>query len=134
MMNEHKTSKVHERMAHKSILLMPAPLGSAAVQNKILAPMIHDQVARVVKNYPLFLELTKWEYSKVGHDGDQHNHVRTKLREMGQLLIQLRIQTNIPNASLKAFINAQNFKEVAMFVISVGLTRAITCTRYHHLP
>ena len=44
-----------------------------------------DEITRVVKSDNKF----------------QHNYIRTKLREMGRLLIQLRIDSNNPSLALK---------------------------------
>ena len=69
-----------ERVAAKSRLLVPPPPGISAELNTLLACMPNDVVARVIKSDSLILELAKRQYMKSGHDIDQHDDIRSKLR------------------------------------------------------
>ncbi|KAK6168062.1 hypothetical protein SNE40_021963 [Patella caerulea] len=101
--------RIRERMASKSILLKPAPCGVLAPLNQILAPMKSDEISRIVQSDDLILEVAKREFMKAGHDEDQHNYIRSKLRELGRLLWQLRKNTLKPNACLQSFIDPEKF-------------------------
>ncbi|XP_022110444.1 cytochrome P450 3A2-like [Acanthaster planci] len=45
---------------------------------QVLSPMNRDDVALVVKNDTLIVELAKREYMKLGHDVDQHGYIRNR--------------------------------------------------------
>jgi hypothetical protein len=92
------SKQLHERMMTKSKLLMPPPVGVRHELQALLVPMNSDTVSRAVKSDSLILELARREFLRVGHDKDQHNHIRNKLCELGRLLMQLRRNVNQPNA------------------------------------
>ena len=92
------SKQLHERMMTKSKLLMPPPVGVRHELQALPVPMNSDTVSRAVKSDSLILELARREFLRVGHDKDQHNHIRNKLCELGRLLMQLRRNVNQPNA------------------------------------
>ena len=52
--------------------------------------MKNDSVPRAAKSDRLILDLARKEYLKVGHNTEQHEYIRAKVREMGRLLVELR--------------------------------------------
>lgn len=60
---------------------MPPQPGVSKLPNTLQASMIADDVARVVKSVWLVLELVKRQYMKHGHDVDQYENIRSKLRQ-----------------------------------------------------
>ena len=99
------------RVVHKSDLLKP-PVGVSFKLNKVLSPMKRDDISLIVKTDSLIIEVAKREYLKLGHDVAQHGYIRNKLRELGRLVIQLRKNTNLPNASLEVFIHPHHLKDI----------------------
>ena len=114
------SKQLHERMMTKSKLLMPPPVGVRHELQALLMPMNSDTVSRIVKSDSLILELAQREFLRVGHDKDQHNHIRNKLRELGRLLMQLRRNANQPNASLQDFIHAGKLADIVRAVQDIA--------------
>ncbi|XP_033646694.1 uncharacterized protein LOC117305914 [Asterias rubens] len=106
----------YSRISRQSDLLKPPVKGVSSHLNLIIQSMKKDAVSLVVKTDKLILELAKREFMKVGHDVDQYNYLRTKLREMGRLLLQLRQNTKRPNASLESFINPRCLTDIVSAV------------------
>ena len=107
-------------MMTKSKLLMPPPVGVRHELQALLVPMNSDTVSRIVKSDSLILELARREFLRIGHDKDQHNHIRNKLRELGRLLMQLRRNANQPNASLQDFIHAGKLADIVRAVQDIA--------------
>ncbi|XP_070549166.1 uncharacterized protein [Ptychodera flava] len=99
-------------IAANSKLLLPPPKGASAQLNTVLCGLVEDQISRVVKSDHLILCLGEKLYNKMGHNKERHQEIRTKLREMGRLLIQLRISSGNPSAGLDVFINNVHFQLV----------------------
>lgn len=102
----------HGRIAHQSSQLLPGPAGNNTHFSAVLAAMKPDMVSRVVKSDDLILQLGTRESFKAGRDSDKQNHVRTKLREIARLLIQLRTNENQPSASLESFLVPQKYQVI----------------------
>jgi hypothetical protein len=100
------------RVAKRSQLMKPAPPGVDVLLNTILQSGKSDNISRIVKSDFLILELAKTKSLKSGHDSTQHSHIRSGLRQMARLLIELRRQANKPNASLQEFIKPACFTAV----------------------
>ncbi len=81
---------------------------------------MNDDVALVVKNDSLIIEVAKREYLKLGHDVTQHCYIRNKLRELGRLVIQLRRNTHQPNASLEVFVHPHHLNDIVKAVHDVA--------------
>jgi hypothetical protein len=99
-------------MAAKSRLLVAPPPGISTELNTLLGSMTNDVIAPVTKSDSLILELAKRQYTKAGHEVDQHDNMRSKLRELGRLLIQLRIEENNSSATLESFIDPRKIRTI----------------------
>ncbi|XP_022107338.1 LOW QUALITY PROTEIN: uncharacterized protein LOC110988285, partial [Acanthaster planci] len=115
-----KRARVGVRVAHKSDLLKPPPVGVSFQLHQVLSPMKRDDVALVVKNDTLIVELAKHEYMKLGHDVDQHGYIRNRVRELGRLVIQLRKNTQQPNASLESFVHPHHLSDIVKAVHDIA--------------
>lgn len=107
-----KGKKSNGRKALSCKLLLPPAKGVSSELNAILASLKEDHASLVIKNDSLILDLAKLEFIKVGHDKDQHNYIRTKLREIARLLIELRKVPKFENAALKDFLVPSMFRHV----------------------
>ncbi|KAK6164995.1 hypothetical protein SNE40_023743 [Patella caerulea] len=85
--------------------------------------MKSDNISRIAKSDHLILELAKREYLKQGHNKEQHNYIRTKLREIAKLLYFLRKNTNNSTACLDFYINPKYFKDIIKAVHEVAKYR-----------
>ena len=100
-----------KRLAHTRKLLIPTPVGMSANVHRLLQSMINDDVARVIKNDSLILDLAQREYLKHGHDLDQHSMIRGTLRRIGRLLLQLQENAKFKHP-LSYFIDPAHFRNV----------------------
>ncbi|XP_022109705.1 uncharacterized protein LOC110989543 isoform X2 [Acanthaster planci] len=82
--------------------------------------MKKGDVAMVVKNNTLIVELAKRKYMKLGHDVDQHGYIRNRVRELGRLVIQLRENTQQPNASLESFVDPHHLSDIVKAVHDIA--------------
>ncbi len=114
-----ESNKLHERIAHKSSLLLPPPPGSSQLLQQITCPMKSDEVSRVAKSDTVIVKSAEREFLKAGHDKDRHNNVRTRMRELGRLLIQLRLTSGKKNASLDSFLTPPMYPTVVSAVLSL---------------
>ena len=103
-----------------SDLLKPPPVGVSFQLHQVLSPMKRDDVALVVKNDTLIVELAKREYMKLGHDVDQHGYIRNRVRELGRLVLQLRKNTQQPNASLESFVHPHHLSDIVKAVHDIA--------------
>ena len=77
---------------------------------KILASMKLDEVSRIAKSDPTILAYGEKLSGKKGHDVEQHNYIRQKLREVAILLQEMRESDRNLNMSLEDFIYPEKFK------------------------
>ena len=69
-----------------------------------------DEVSRIAKSDPTILAYGEKLSGKKGHDVEQHNYIRQKLREVARLLQEMRESDGNLNMSLEDFIYPENFK------------------------
>ena len=62
---------------------------------KVLGNMKEDEIASVVRNDFLILQLGQSFYNKHGNDSTKYEYIRQKVREMGRLLLSLRKNNSI---------------------------------------
>ena len=98
--------------ASKSQILMPAPKGVSQQLGNLLKTLSNDQITRTAKSDPLITSLGEKLFIRRGHDKDNHNDIRSHLRRLAKLLIQLRKESNLPDASLGTFIHPRYFGTV----------------------
>nr|XP_054770981.1 uncharacterized protein LOC129278875 [Lytechinus pictus] len=105
-----KSRKEHVRPGK---LLLPS-VGVSDKAHKILSGLRDDEegVARLVKSDDLIKKLAEKLALKLGHDKDQNSYVRTKLRELGRLVLNYRDLTGEKCACLANLINPVKFSEV----------------------
>lgn len=100
------------RRAVSSKLLLPPPPGVSDSLNKVIVTMRPDDITRVVKYDSLILEYGQKLFNKHGHDPHQYNYIRCKLRELGRLVLELRVSSDNANSYLEDFIQPSKFKQV----------------------
>ncbi len=102
----------HNKPAVNSNFLLPSPRGTSSQLQVIVDSMATDHISRVAKSDSLIWQIGEKEFMKMGHDVDQHNYIRQKMRELSRLLIQLRADYKMADASLKDFIHPEKFRGV----------------------
>lgn len=85
---------------------------------KILGKMRDDEVASVVRNDFLILQLGQSLYNKHGNDPTKFEYIRTKAREMGRLLLTLRKKYSI--FSFEDAVKPNNFYKIVGAVREVA--------------
>ena len=93
-------------------LLLPSENDLNHPIDDIVKTMRMDVIGRVVRSDPLILALGKKLCPSHAHDIDRHNALREHMRRMGRLLIQLRLQDKDPDATLKKYMDPQQFHNV----------------------
>ena len=93
-------------------LLLPNPCKLSTEIEELLSKLNNDEVARVIKSDDLILKLAKKEHLKLGHDGEQQSYMRTKLREIARLLMEVRVATKDPNQNLTELIDPAKYDVV----------------------
>ncbi|XP_054637986.1 uncharacterized protein LOC129185220 isoform X2 [Dunckerocampus dactyliophorus] len=95
---------------------------------KVLKNMRQDEVASVVRNDFLILQLSQFLYNKHGTDPTKFEYMRQKAREMGRLLLTLRKTNSI--FSFEDATKPKNFYKVIEAVRTVaGYDEEKTCYR-----
>ncbi len=84
---------------------------------KVLGNMRQDEVASVVRNDFLILQLGQSLYNKHGNDPTKFEYIRTKVREMGRLLLTLREKYSI--FTFEDAVKPKNFYKI------IGAVRAV---------
>ncbi|KAJ8048452.1 hypothetical protein HOLleu_00777 [Holothuria leucospilota] len=100
-------------------MLLPCSCQSSEIE-ELLSKLNNDDAARVVKSDDLILKLAKKEHLKLGHDGEQQSYIRTKLREMARLLIEVRVTTKEPNQNLTELIDSAKYDVVVSSARSIA--------------
>ena len=109
--------------ALSSRLLLPQTNAKSDTLAKILASMKLDEVSRIAKSDPTILAYGEKLSGKKGHDVEQHNYIRQKLREVARLLQEMRESDGNLNMSLEDFIYPEKFKFIVKYLkMSKGLT------------
>ncbi|XP_030294982.1 uncharacterized protein LOC115594830 isoform X4 [Sparus aurata] len=85
---------------------------------KILGKMRQDEIASVVRNDFLTLQLAQSLYNKHGSDPTKFEYMRTKVREMGRLLLTLRQKYSI--FSFEDAVKPNNFYKIIGAVKTVA--------------
>lgn len=93
-------------------LLLPGPSNADSDVDEILGRLRGDAVSRCIKSDDLIIQLAKKEYMKLGHDPEQQGYIRTKLREIARLLIEVRVISGEPNGKLSDFIHPAKYQDV----------------------
>ncbi|XP_022111106.1 uncharacterized protein LOC110990416 [Acanthaster planci] len=58
--------------------------------------------------------------ASVRHDVDQHGYIRNRFHELGRLVIQLRKNTQQPNASLESFVHLHHLSDIVKAVHDIA--------------
>lgn len=105
---KHVKGQQHVRAGRN---LKPAPSEASAQFHVVLSNMQADDVALVVKSEGLLHRYGERLSIKHGHDINRHVYIRSKLREMGRMLIELR-QLDNSILSLKDAIHPSKFSVI----------------------
>ena len=122
-----RTKTPQESKVRQGRLLLPAPPGVKDFLKPIITNMHQDVVYHVVRNDPLILQLAERLFLKLGHDKEQNNYIRGKMREMGRLLIEIRKLTSSPDAGLESFIDPAKFSILVEAARNVARFDGDTC-------
>ena len=98
--------------------VLPSEHDAAAGLEIVLARLKDDDVGMVVRGDQMILDYGRRLFSRLGHEPHQHSHIREKMRELGRLLIQLKVED--PTSSLKDFIHPSKFRTVTDAVRAIG--------------
>ncbi|XP_064648758.1 uncharacterized protein LOC135500969 [Lineus longissimus] len=115
-----KEPRKHSRVVESARMLLPSAPGVSEGVKEILCSLSHDEVSRVVKSDQLILKLANKLYKKQGHDRDQFSAMRNTLREVARLLINLRIESDQPSATLSNFICTTKFDLIVISALNVS--------------
>lgn len=81
---------------------------------KILSVLKQDEVASVVRNDLSIINFAPSLYNKHGQDPTKYEYIRQKLREVGRLLLCLRMDVSVHN--LEEAVKSANFQRVVQAV------------------
>ncbi|XP_071853109.1 uncharacterized protein [Apostichopus japonicus] len=90
-------------------MLLPSPSNLHSEVAELLSTLKNDNVSRVIKSDELILQFAKKENLKLGHDPEQQNYTRTKLREVARLLIDARVVSKDENQTLTELIHPAKY-------------------------
>lgn len=79
---------------------------------KFLLSFRCDAVSRVAKSDTLIMKFAERKFEKNGHDSDMHNCIRSEVRKVAQVLIELRGILHDDNLSLTECIAPEKFDDV----------------------
>ena len=82
--------KERTMFATASYAFLPKTHGGSELLTNVLSCMKADEVGRIAKSDSLILAFGEKLCSRHGHDKDQHNYIRQKLRELSRLLQEMR--------------------------------------------
>ncbi|XP_072168584.1 uncharacterized protein [Diadema setosum] len=112
---KHETSQKKRKPSciKKGRLLQPAP-GMSTKVREIYAGLREDEngVSFFIKGDQLTRLLAEKLAFKLGHDEDQFDYIRTKLRETGRLVLEYRKVTADKNAGLADLIHPSKFTDI----------------------
>ncbi|XP_030851698.1 uncharacterized protein LOC115928539 [Strongylocentrotus purpuratus] len=118
---KEQKKKRRRLLAQGRLLLPPVPCTSRdSITHKVLSGLSDDEIKACILNDQLILELAKVYSKKLGHDEEQHNHIRCKLRELGRLVLQFRRCSCNGKASLTSLISPNGFMTVLSAVKKVA--------------
>lgn len=96
-----------------SRMLLPMARGTSSTLLQLTEAMRNDSVTRIVKSDSTILAYGEKLCTKHGHDKDQHNYIRQKLREVARLVQELRKQSGDENKHLEDFVYPSSFHLIA---------------------
>ncbi|PIK46448.1 hypothetical protein BSL78_16695 [Apostichopus japonicus] len=88
--SSNKLKRRRGELVRNGKLLLPSLNNSDLQLDELFSKLKGDDVSRCLKSDSLICQLAKKEFLKLGHDKEQQNYIRTKLREMARLLIETR--------------------------------------------
>ncbi|KAJ8023168.1 N-lysine methyltransferase KMT5A-B [Holothuria leucospilota] len=102
----------------ESRLLLPPPQGCTAgeIVHRLLETLRSDDISRVIKGDQMILQLAKKLCFRHGHDKEQFNTLRTKLRQVSRLVLEYRLITGNNAGSLEDMITPSQFCNVVAAV------------------
>ena len=118
--NLEQEAAKRKRPALAAKLMMPTPNNISSDVHKLVLALHDDDIGRAVKEDGLLVALAKYEYMEHGHDRDQPSDIRATLKRMGQLLLQLRRDTN-------KIGHLSSFLDVSYFSVVVDAARQVGC-------
>ncbi|XP_071831513.1 uncharacterized protein [Apostichopus japonicus] len=110
--SSNKLKRRRGELVRNGKLLLPSLNNSDLQLDELFSKIKGDDVSRCLKSDSLICQLAKKEFLKLGHDKEQQNYIRTKLREMARLLIEIRLISNEPDNELADFIHPAKFDHV----------------------
>ncbi|XP_067297785.1 uncharacterized protein lcorl isoform X4 [Pseudorasbora parva] len=111
----------------QTLCLYTAPVPESVNETfwKMVLEMHEDEITHVVRKEKIILKLGEHLFSKHGHDVTKHEYIRQKMRETGQLVLQVKRNGKLKEVS--DFFVPANFPHVIEAVHSVsGLNEETT--------
>lgn len=105
-------NQTKEKMAVTSRLLLPCTGNSSTILGKVINSMKADDISRIAKSDSTIMAFGEKLCKRHGHDDEQHNYIRQKMREMARLLKEIRAMTHLPNTSLAECLHPQYFNTI----------------------
>lgn len=106
----------------QSRLLLPPPNGitEGDVVHRLITTLHLDEVSMCIKGDQLILQLAKKLCFKHGHDSEQFNTLRTRLREVARLLLEYRLVSGKRDATLADTMLPSSFETLLKAVRGVS--------------
>ena len=108
---EPRKKKRRTGLTKASKMMLPTTPGVSERTHEILANMIDDNIARVVRSDRLIKLFGEKLTLKHGHSRDQEGYIRQRLCEVARMLLEHRILTEQPNAQMEDIICSKNSKK-----------------------
>ncbi|XP_037073445.1 uncharacterized protein LOC119094489 [Pollicipes pollicipes] len=90
--------------------LPPCHRHASAGLEKLMANMWYDDVTSTCSNDGLIFDFGSRLFTRLGHEREQHAHIREKMRQLGRLVLELNQSS--PGQGLESFIQRSKFLEV----------------------
>ncbi|XP_072015345.1 uncharacterized protein [Amphiura filiformis] len=112
-LSEKDEEKRRQRVREGQLLLPPPRfLEEKDPLNNLLAGLYNDKIKSCIREDQLIMSLAQKLFKKHGHNNQQYNTIRSKLREIARLLIAYRDVTGQRTASLDDIISPQKYEDV----------------------
>ena len=110
-----------------SMLLPSSDQATTDLKEQILSTLAQDEISLIIRNDPLIVSFAMRLFIKHGNSRHQHQYIRSKLRELGRLLLEARrIQPSI--VTLSDCIDPARFMDVVKAVqVAAGYGTSSRC-------
>ena len=100
------------RPASEGRLMMPPPQGMSSKLNEVIQKGKQDEISRLIKSDESLLSWGQRLCFKKFNKEDQHSYIRSSLRTMSRLVVQLRQDTGLKDAYIVTFLHTCRYKAI----------------------